>query len=117
MYESPIKVIQGELETQLEALLTEQSDVEAALADPEDELIRALRYDREQYQKGFADARRDAVVVTRCKDCARWDDDPDTYGADDGPKGKCMKSFETMCADDFCSYGEPKEGANAGDHD
>ncbi len=52
----------------------------------------------------------DAVVVTRCKDCAYWDDDPDTYGADDGPKGKCMKSFETMCANDFCSYGEPKEG-------
>lgn len=51
-----------------------------------------------------------AVVVTRCKDCAYWDDDPDTYGADDGPKGKCMKSFETMCANDFCSYGEPKEG-------
>nr|UWG14332.1 MAG: hypothetical protein [Bacteriophage sp.] len=52
----------------------------------------------------------DAVPVVRCKNCARWDDDPDTYGADDGPKGKCMKSFETMCADDFCSYGKPKEG-------
>lgn len=52
----------------------------------------------------------DAVVVTRCKDCAHWDDDPDTYGADYGPKGKCMKSFETMCADDFCSYGERKDG-------
>lgn len=52
----------------------------------------------------------DAVVVTRCKDCVHWDDDPDTYGTDDGPKGKCMKSFEMMCADGFCSYGEPKEG-------
>ena len=51
----------------------------------------------------------DAVVVTRCKDCVHWDDDPDTYGTDCGPKGKCMKSFETMCADDFCSYGERKE--------
>lgn len=50
----------------------------------------------------------DAVVMTRCKDCVHWDDDPDTYGADNGPKGKCMKSFETMCADDFCSYGERK---------
>lgn len=50
-----------------------------------------------------------SVPVTRCKDCVRWDDDPDTYGADDGPKGKCMKSFETMCADDFCNYGERKE--------
>ena len=52
----------------------------------------------------------DAVVVTRCKDCVHWDDDPDTYGADYGPKGKCMKSFETMCADDFCSLGERKDG-------
>ena len=51
----------------------------------------------------------DAVPVVRCKDCVHWDDDPDTYGADDGPKGKCMKSFETMCADDFCSYGERKD--------
>lgn len=59
----------------------------------------------------------DAVPVVRCKNCARWDDDPDTYGADDGPKGKCMKSFETMCADDFCSYGEPKEGAHADNYD
>ena len=52
----------------------------------------------------------DAVIVTRCKDCVHWNDDPDTYGADDGPKGKCMKSFETMCADDFCSLGERKDG-------
>ena len=51
----------------------------------------------------------DVAPVVRCKDCVHWDDDPDTYGTDDGPKGKCMKSFETMCADDFCSYGERKE--------
>lgn len=55
----------------------------------------------------------DAVIVTRCEDCVHWDDDPDTYGADDGPKGKCMKSFETMRADDFCSYGERGEADNA----
>lgn len=49
----------------------------------------------------------DAAVVLRI----HWDDDPDTYGADNGPKGKCMKLFETMCADDFCSYGKRKEDA------
>ena len=54
-------------------------------------------------------AAADVAPVVRCKDCVHWDDDPDTYGADDGPKGKCMKSFETMCADDFCSYGERKD--------
>lgn len=53
-----------------------------------------------------------SVSVVRCKDCVYWDDDPDTYGIDCGPKGKCMKSFETMCADDFCSYGERKDEAN-----
>ena len=52
----------------------------------------------------------DVAPVVRCEDCVYWDDDPDTYGTDDGPKGKCMKSFETMCADDFCSYGERKDG-------
>lgn len=52
----------------------------------------------------------DVVPVVHCKDCVHWDDDPDTYGADYGPKGKCMKSFETMCADDFCSYGKRKDG-------
>ena len=48
----------------------------------------------------------DAVEVVRCKDCKLWDPDPDTYGDSIGPKGKCMKSFETMICDDFCSYGE-----------
>lgn len=54
----------------------------------------------------------DSVPVVRCEDYVHWDNDPDTYGADDGPKGKCMKSFETMCADDFCSYGKRKDEAN-----
>lgn len=54
----------------------------------------------------------DVAPVVRCEDCVHWDDDPDTYGADDGPKGKCMKSFETMCADDFCSHGERREGTD-----
>lgn len=54
----------------------------------------------------------DAVIVTRCEDCVHWDDDPDTYGADDGPKGKCMKSFEPMPSDGFCSLGEHREAAD-----
>ena len=57
-------------------------------------------------------AAADVAPVVRCEDCVHWDDDPDTYGADDGPKGKCMKSFETMCADDFCSLGERKTSAD-----
>ncbi len=32
-----------------------------------DELLKALQYDRNQYQKGYAD--RDSEII-RCKDCA-----------------------------------------------
>lgn len=72
----------------------------------EDELLHHSRPLALAYLALTEDA---SVSVVRCKNCVHWDDDPDTYGADDGPKGKCMKSFETMCADDFCSYGERKE--------
>ena len=57
----------------------------------------------------------DVAPVVRCKDCQRWDTDPDTYGSDYGPKGLCRKFFETTTCDDFCSYGESAdEGANNG---
>ena len=57
----------------------------------------------------------DAVVVTRCKDCEHYD------------MGVCLKiysdgdvhsaAWQERRPDDFCSYGEPKEDANADDHD
>lgn len=50
------------------------------------------------------------VLPCRCGECKKWDDDPDTYGSSDGPKGLCRKSFEIMTFDDFCSYGERKGG-------
>lgn len=53
----------------------------------------------------------DAVVVTRCKDCEHYD------------MGVCLKiysdgnvhsaAWQERKPDDFCSYGEPKEGAHA----
>ena len=53
----------------------------------------------------------DAVPVVRCGECRKWNSDPDSYGRSDGPKGKCMKTFEVTSDDDFCSYGERKDGA------
>lgn len=46
----------------------------------------------------------DAVVVTRCKDCKYYK--PDEY------EGGCdlAGGLPYVKADDFCSYGEPKEG-------
>lgn len=107
MYESPIKVIQGELETQLEGEILKAVHRVGVTVD-RDELIRALRYDREQYQKGFDDARGDAVVVTRCKDCEYLVN----ATVNDNGFLICDISDMEIAPDDFCSPGEPKEGNN-----
>lgn len=52
MYESPIKVFQGNLEMQFEGEILKAVQ-RADITVDRDELIRAIRYDREQYQKGF----------------------------------------------------------------
>lgn len=59
----------------------------------------------------------DAVVVTRCKDCKHkgWVQEPCHGKSIDYCRGwDCtLRNLEST----FCSYGEPKEGANADDHD
>ena len=50
----------------------------------------------------------DAVPVTRCKDCKYWQDNNDGY-----PHEECRWGHgETPDANDFCSHGERKEGAD-----
>ena len=112
MYESPIKVIQGELETQLEGEILKAVHRVSVVVD-KDELIQALRYDRKQYQKGFDDAKRDAVVVTRCKDCKHAY--INSFAVSSG-EALCTLSGKPMQQDDFCSCGEPKEGTHADSH-
>ena len=48
----------------------------------------------------------DAVPVVRCKDCKYWQDNNGGYPNDECRWGK----NETPDADDFCSYGERKDG-------
>lgn len=73
--------------------------------------------DRDIYAKRMLDHMDtvDAVPVTRRKDCEHYD------------MGVCLKiysdgnvhpeAWQERNPDDFCSYGEPKEGANADDYD
>ena len=50
----------------------------------------------------------DAVEVVRCKDCKYWQDNNDGY-----PHEECRWWHgETPDDNDFCSYGERKEGAS-----
>ena len=50
----------------------------------------------------------DFLPVVRCKDCKYWQDNNDGY-----PHEECRWGRgETPDANDFCSYGERKEGAD-----
>ena len=109
MYESPINLIVTDIYNQMQkqqeeevykAVLHYVPDVDKA------ELIRALRYDREQYDKGYADGKRDAMdELVRCKDCTYMEDAYVCNGF-----LICPASNMEITDNDFCSYGERKDG-------
>lgn len=65
----------------------------------------------------------DAVVVTRCKDCAHSTLPSELTQRYGKPGTLTCHNRRAPCnrrnvgSTDFCSYGEPKEGANADDYD
>lgn len=115
MYESPIKLLMTDIHNQImaqqedaayQAVLHYIPDIDKA------ELIRALKYDRDQYAKGYADGKcavRDGLVL--CKDCVQWHRH---CGVVDSPNGHCFTHDIEMNGYDFCSYGERKGGAEDG---
>ena len=78
-----------------------------------DELLKALAYDRGQYEKGYADGRRarDEEIV-RCKDCRNSIPYNERWVL---PKCDTMvwcKAFEdSKLPDWFCGYGERRDNA------
>ena len=69
MWESPIRIIEENLQTQIKDEVF--SAIRRAGFDiDKDELIKALNYDRKQYEKGFRDGYAKAKSeIIRCKDC------------------------------------------------
>lgn len=73
MYESPIRIIAGNMTTKIEddiMSVVQSYGIEVNKA----ELKRALQYDRGQYEKGFDDGRKDRFChsVKPYKDDKRW---------------------------------------------
>ncbi len=56
----------------------------------------------------------DVEPVVRCKDCKHAY--INSFAVSSG-EALCTLSGKPMQQDDFCSYGEPKEGTHADDHD
>ena len=109
MYDSPIELFISEIQEKFENGIFEalqRFDIDVN----REELLRALKYDRDQYHKGFSDGRMSGRVerdeeIVRCKDCKHLMFS-DCYG-------ECGAArMGIVSPDDFCSYGERKNNGN-----
>lgn len=100
MYKSPIEILYGELETKIEKDIMRATQSYGINVDKA-ELIRALQYDRNQYEKGYEDAKAELVL---CEDCVAWC--PAAIAKAYGTDRYCTMTGYPTKADDFCSYGE-----------
>ena len=111
MYESPIELLITDIQHQIEK--QQDEEIYKAVLNflpnvKKEELLRALQYDRDQYDKGYADGRRDAMdELVCCQDCefCYYNSSSEAY--------KCMSMngmYGTVEPDGFCSYGERREG-------
>ena len=110
MYKSPIEIIYGQMQTQMEGDIFRAVQSYFPNVD-KDELLRALQYDRDQYHKGYADGKRDAMEeLVRCKDCKHWKHMEEGLGDCTHPRFHLEGHADpTTNWNDFCSCGERKD--------
>ena len=110
MYNSPIEMLITDIQNQI----VKQQDQEIYQAVlhyvpnvDKEELIRALKYDRNQYNKGYADGIRDArEELVRCKECKYCVETTASYTGIACSNGV---NWRTVEPNHFCSYGERKK--------
>lgn len=95
-YKSPIEIIHGELETKIE------NDIMTAVQRyginvNKEELIKALEYDRKQYEQGYEDARRDYQ-----RPPAKWEAYFEHNGKTYHKCSHCHISTELTLFNNFC---------------
>lgn len=106
MYKSPIDI---SFATQyINDVVTEEENavvravVKCGINVDKDELVKALRYDRDQYIQGYTDARAELI---HCKDCVGRE----SHEQYDGTRWNyCSLIRSVVKDDDFCSWAEPK---------
>ena len=95
-YQSPIEVFQTQMQSQIVGEIY-KAVMKVGVNVDKDELLKALQYDRDQYQKGYTD--RDSEIV-RCKDCK--------HGIGNENAFVCGIKQLTAGMDWFCADGERK---------
>lgn len=71
MYESPIEIIQTQMQMQMDGEILKAVQGVGINVDKE-ELIKALAYDREQYSKGYKDGAKDFAERLRKEVANTW---------------------------------------------
>jgi hypothetical protein len=105
MWESPIQILTDDIVKDIarkEDELLMESVHRVGFNIDKDELVKALNYDRDQYEKGYADgirARNSEIV--RCCDC-KHNPSKDEWI-------HCNRVTWWNSPDDYCSRGERKE--------
>ena len=66
MYKSPIEIITESMQTDLENQIL-SSVLKTDVSVDKEELIKALNYDRDQYQKGYADGKAEALSAVKAE--------------------------------------------------
>ena len=106
MYESPIDITWTEMQTQISEGIDELVIKACKQVIPtvnKDELIKALKYDRGQYEKGYIDGRCDRnAEIIRCNQCIHYEG---VHRVPGHAPCSYWKSGAVM-HDDFCSKGE-----------
>lgn len=102
MYRSPIEITYGQMQMQIDNDIVRAVQSYNVNVDRE-ELIRALQYDRNQYEKGYMDGKAAAMdELVRCKDCVHCMDRKKYL--------RCVRfgfsNGHEVRPDVFCSFGE-----------
>lgn len=98
-YQSPIEQIVSDIQTSLENEVYKAVQRVGICVD-RDELIKALKYDRDQYCKGVRD--REALIV-KCQECIH------SIPSDFGEYRRCSRTDGYWTDDDYCSKGKRRE--------
>ena len=110
MYKSPINLINS-ISSETRRQIDEKMDnaiyntvLKIGIHVDKDELLKALQYDRDQYNKGFHDGACFASANTIiCKDCIHF--------YEHSIETRCTHAFglKTPFANSWCNHGERKE--------
>ena len=99
-YNSPIEIIMKDLKTEIDNQ-TVKAVQNVGITVDKKELLKALNYDREEYEKGYADSKSEIV---HCKDCIAYDIKTDRF-----EMNVCKRNNKIFPKNGYCSFGIKKD--------